>query len=212
MAHQMLVRMQRNWDSHAWVIGMADGTSTLENSFLVSSKVRHCVYPMTQPCCSQEWDLPEKYQRFVYRCSTWLYCMGVVSSQKQPKCLSVAKRQTYCVLSIQRNVTDNKNNERWIDTIITLKIIMLSKRYYTEMEHILYLTSVGRLNSQVGMYWEGPRRGGLQTYEAAFAADGYMFIISIVVVVLSVYTYVKIYEIVHLEQTVYHVSYDAIIV
>lgn len=73
--------------------------------------------------------------------------MGVVSSQKQPKCLSVAKRQTYCVLSIQRNVTDNKNNERWIDTIITLKIIMLSKRYYTEMEHILYLTSVGRLNS-----------------------------------------------------------------
>lgn len=49
------------------------------------------------------------------------------------------------------------------------------------------------------MYWEGPRRGGLQTYEAAFAADGYMFIISIVVVVLSVYTYVKIYEIVHLE-------------
>lgn len=38
-----------------------------------------------------------------------------------------------------------------------------------------------------------------ETYEAAFAADGCMFINLIVVVVLSVYTYVKIYEIVHLK-------------
>lgn len=38
-----------------------------------------------------------------------------------------------------------------------------------------------------------------KTYEAAFVADGYMFSILIVVVVLWVYAYVKIYETVYLK-------------
>lgn len=39
--HQVLVRMQSNWNSHALKVEIQNGTATLENSLLATYKVNH---------------------------------------------------------------------------------------------------------------------------------------------------------------------------
>ena len=37
----MLVKMQSSWNSHSLLVGMQNGTATLENNLAVSYKVKH---------------------------------------------------------------------------------------------------------------------------------------------------------------------------
>lgn len=39
--------MQRNWITHTLMVGMENGTATVENNTIVSNKKNQCTYHMT---------------------------------------------------------------------------------------------------------------------------------------------------------------------
>ena len=88
--HQMPARKQSNRNSHSQLVGMQNSLSTLENSLMVSYKIRHT--PTTQSSSQTLWYLCKGVENMSTQTCTQMFIaplFTIAKIWKPPRCLSI---------------------------------------------------------------------------------------------------------------------------
>ena len=87
----MLLRMWSNRNSHSRLVGMQNGTDTLEGRLAVSYKTKHTL--IIQPGSQALWQLPEGAANYVHtKTCMWMFMAAlfiIAKTWKQQICPSV---------------------------------------------------------------------------------------------------------------------------
>ena len=157
--HQMLVKMWSNRNSHSLLLGMQNGTATLEDSLMVSYKTKHTLIILFSN--HAPWYLPKQVENLYPHKNLHMIFIAalfiIAKTWKQLRCPSVdewinklwyiQKMEHYSVLK-RNEVSSHEKTWR------KLKCVLLSERSQSERLHIVWLIQYILYNSNYMTFWK----------------------------------------------------------